>query len=261
VQGSNNVPLPGQLTSTFTTVAPSDNTPPVVSSSNPANGATGFNPRAPISVTFNEAMDPSTINSSTFSVSGVCGRVTYDSGTRTASFQPVTSDTNGTRDTLLANNFDFAATVSTGAKDLAGNALASPYTAAFKTEAGGSGPFTLNGVIYSGTTCNSGIHVHLAFVQSGSTLTYSGACPQANECYMYPLNQAAADAIGPASPGLVQTRVTSGTGTINGSDLIFNFTLENGRTFTLKATVTANNLMSGMVSGATLSPIAVEIRN
>jgi hypothetical protein len=261
VQGSNNVALPSQVASTFTTIAAPDTTPPGISSSNPANGATNFNVRSPISVTFSEAMDPATITTSTFSLTGVCGRVSYDAGTRTATFQPSTTDTNGTRDTLIANNFDYTARVSGSVKDLAGNAMGSDVNIGFKTEAGPSGPFTLNGQIYSGTTCNSQIHVHLAFVQSGSTLTYSGACPEANECYMYPLNQAGLDAIGPNSPGLVYSRVMSGSGTINGSDLIFNFTLENGRQFTLKATVTTNNRMTGMVSGATLSPIAVEIRN
>jgi hypothetical protein len=56
----------------------------------PADGATGVATNSVITITFDEAMDASTINVGTFTVSkggsAVAGSVTYDPGTRTATF-------------------------------------------------------------------------------------------------------------------------------------------------------------------------------
>jgi hypothetical protein len=106
-----------------------DTTPPQMSSTSPANGATGVATNSAISITFNEAMDPSTITTSTLMVTGpgevpVPGTVTY-SGT-TAVFHPTSA---------LAPDTEYAATITTGAKDLAGNSLVSDYTWTFTTGA------------------------------------------------------------------------------------------------------------------------------
>ena len=77
------------------------------------------------SATFNETMDSSTITTDTFLVSGssnIAGTVAY-SGT-TASFTPTTA---------LDYNKTYTATITTGAKDLAGNALEADYTWSFTT--------------------------------------------------------------------------------------------------------------------------------
>lgn len=104
---------------TFTTGSTSDTTPPTVTSTNPANAATGVAINTSINATFSEAMDPSTINTGTFTVAGpgvtpVTGTVTYNPISRVATFTPASN---------LAINSTFTARVTTGARDLAGNAL------------------------------------------------------------------------------------------------------------------------------------------
>ena len=98
-----------------TAVAP-DTTRPTVSSTTPANAATGVPFNQTITATFSEAMDPLTINQTTFTlrdgITPVPGNVTY-TGT-TATFTPSSN---------LAFDTEFTATITTGAEDLAGNAL------------------------------------------------------------------------------------------------------------------------------------------
>src|SRR5207237_10439060 len=52
---------------TFTTIVP-DTTPPTVASTSPANGATGVAINSPITATFSEAIQSSTVSSTTFTV-------------------------------------------------------------------------------------------------------------------------------------------------------------------------------------------------
>ncbi len=102
---------------------PADTTPPAVTSTSPANGATGVAVNATISATFSEVMDASTITTATFTVSGVAGTVAYSE--TTATFTPSGN---------LANNTTYTATITTGAKDAAGNPLANNYTWSFTTQ-------------------------------------------------------------------------------------------------------------------------------
>ena len=111
----------------FTTgLAPADATPPTVISTDPANASIGVVISKVISANFSEAMNPTTINTSTFLLSQgttpIAGTVTY-SGT-TASFSP---------NSLLTPNTLYTATITTGAKDLAGNGLVSNYVFSFTT--------------------------------------------------------------------------------------------------------------------------------
>src|SRR2546426_141338 len=99
---------------------PADTTRPTVSSTDPANAATGVAINKKIAATFSESMDPSTISTTTFTLhqgaTAVAGTVTYV-GT-TATFTPPSN---------LAASTIYTATITTGAKDLAGNALASNF--------------------------------------------------------------------------------------------------------------------------------------
>jgi hypothetical protein len=97
---------------------PPDTTPPTLSATQPANAAISVATNGRLTVTFSEVMDPSTINTNTFTLVGpgvtpVPGTVTYVGTTGT--FKP---------DSDLAPNTLFTATITTGVKDLAGNALA-----------------------------------------------------------------------------------------------------------------------------------------
>ncbi|MFN0083553.1 MAG: Ig-like domain-containing protein, partial [Ferruginibacter sp.] len=119
--------LVNNYTWSFTTgLAPADVIPPTVISTDPANASIGVVISKVISANFSEAMNPTTINTSTFSLSQgttlIAGTVTY-SGT-TASFTPTA---------LLIPNTVYTATITTGAKDLAGNGLVSNYVFSFTT--------------------------------------------------------------------------------------------------------------------------------
>jgi hypothetical protein len=81
-----------------------------------------------IAATFSTAMDPSSITASTFTVqqgsTAVGGTVSYSGST--ATFTPASN---------LATGAGFTATISTGARDLAGSALATAYSWSFVTGA------------------------------------------------------------------------------------------------------------------------------
>lgn len=109
-----------------------DTTPPTVSAVTPISGATSVDPGTVITATFSEAMQAATISTSTFSVSGgVTGTVSYDPATWKATFTPSAP---------LANGTNYTATVSTGAKDMAGNAMASAKSWTFTTLAATTPP-------------------------------------------------------------------------------------------------------------------------
>ena len=113
---------------TFTTGALPDVTAPTVSSTVPLSNATGAPIGNALTATFSEAMDPTTITVANFSlkqgVTPVAGTVLYAGLTGT--FRPLVN---------LAANTVYTATVTTGAKDLAGNPVAAPYVWSFTTGA------------------------------------------------------------------------------------------------------------------------------
>jgi hypothetical protein len=139
------------------TVQPTlDTVAPTVSSTNPGNGAVGV---AVISATFSEAMSASTITTANFTVVGpgasaVPGTVAYNASAEVATFTPTNA---------LALNSGFTATITTGVKDAAGNALAASHVWSFTTLAspaaqgavalGGAGAFA---VLAGSTVTNTG---------------------------------------------------------------------------------------------------------
>jgi len=104
-----------------------DTTPPTVASITPTANATGVAVSTTVSATFSEAMNASTITTSSFTLGGVSGSVSYDSGSYTATFTPSSN---------LALNTTYTATLSTAITDVAGNPLASAYSWSFTTGAG-----------------------------------------------------------------------------------------------------------------------------
>jgi len=106
-----------------------DTTPPAVSATSPANNATGFAVNAAITATFDENMTANTLSITTFTLkdasnNSVTGTVGYSGAT--ATFTPTGN---------LANTTSYTATITTGAKDAAGNALATNYVWTFTTAA------------------------------------------------------------------------------------------------------------------------------
>ncbi|MGH8610626.1 MAG: DUF4082 domain-containing protein [Gammaproteobacteria bacterium] len=124
--------LAASQTWSFTIAAAADTTPPTVTSTTPANGATGVNTGTTVTATFSEAMDPATVNTSTFELRDgastlVPATVTYSANTATL-----------TPSSALANGVTHTATVKGGAtdprvKDVAGNALVANATWSFTT--------------------------------------------------------------------------------------------------------------------------------
>ena len=116
----------------FTTAANGCNPPPTVVSVTPANGATGVCSLAVITATFSEAMNVSSINSTTFTLSpGVTGTITHDVSNTIFTFTPSSA---------LAINTVFTATITTGAQDTFGNSLATDFVWSFRTAANGCNP-------------------------------------------------------------------------------------------------------------------------
>ena len=106
------------------TVDTVDTTAPSVTSTSPVADATDVAVDTVIAATFNEAMDASTITTSSFAVDSVSGSVSYNSGTYTATFTPSAD---------LSYSTTYAATLSTTITDAAGNPLASAYSWSFTT--------------------------------------------------------------------------------------------------------------------------------
>lgn len=122
---------PATYTWTVDTVAPT------VGSPSPADGATRISVTSPVTVTFSEAMDPATITTSTFRLdNGTTGTVSYNPATKVATFSAVPR---------LKYATTYTATVTAGAKDLAGNPLAAPLTWTFDTDP--DGDINLDGVV------------------------------------------------------------------------------------------------------------------
>ncbi len=110
-----------------TTIGP-DIVPPTVASVSPINNALNVNVNNNITVTFNEAIDQTTVNNTTVSINGVSAVVSYDEISRTATINP---------NSPLNYSTNYNATVlsgNSGIKDLAGNALVNDFNWTFTTQ-------------------------------------------------------------------------------------------------------------------------------
>jgi len=112
----------------FTTGAgtTADITAPAILSTNPANSAVNIAVNATVGITFSEAMNASTISTSTITLkqgaTTIAGTVSYTGNT--ATFTPSA--------VFIAGSI-YTVTITTGAKDLAGNALAANTVFSFTT--------------------------------------------------------------------------------------------------------------------------------
>ena len=139
---------------TFTTASAivTDVTPPTVLSSTPVPNATTVAINVAPAAVFSEAMNSTTITSSTFTLkqgtASVAGTVTYSGNT--AKFAPAA---------VLAGNTVYTATITTGVKDAAGNALAANYSWSFTTIASVAGLSFASDVVPVLNLCNT-CHTH-----------------------------------------------------------------------------------------------------
>ncbi|MGP0021453.1 MAG: ice-binding family protein [Candidatus Sulfotelmatobacter sp.] len=99
-----------------------------------------------IAVVFSQAMDPASINSSTFLIAGMTGTVTYDATNKIGGFIPSPD---------FAPNTMYNASITVGAKDASGTPLASPYAFSFTTRATSdtSAPYVIAVNLVAGATC------------------------------------------------------------------------------------------------------------
>ena len=156
-------PLAANFVWTFTTVPP-----PTVVSTVPANLAIGVAESTTVTATFSVPMDATTITASTFTLTGpgataVTGAVSYAGNT--ATFTPAA---------LLAGSTLYTATITTGAKDPTGNALAANHVWTFTTAAT---PAVTSTVPANGATnvpLNQKITATFNTPMSASTITAAG---------------------------------------------------------------------------------------
>jgi hypothetical protein len=156
--------------------------PPTVTLTTPADGNVAICPSsATVSATFSKAMNPATISTSTFKLSGpngtnVAGAVLYTSSTSVATFVPSTS---------LAPSTKFTATITTGVADVFGNMMASDFVWTFTTSPSCALAAPTVTVVtppdQNVTTCPESVNVSAAFSKAmnpatinGSTFTLSG---------------------------------------------------------------------------------------
>ncbi|MGA2281191.1 MAG: Ig-like domain-containing protein [Verrucomicrobiota bacterium] len=114
----------------FTTSASTDATRPTVIAILPADNTTGVPINSQLAAIFSKAMNPATITTANFTLTGpggtVTGTVAYVAASRIATFTPASN---------LAPGTTYTNTITTGATDLAGNALATNFVWSFTTGA------------------------------------------------------------------------------------------------------------------------------
>jgi methionine-rich copper-binding protein CopC len=253
------------FSSSFATgAAPADVTPPSIVSITPANRSNNAGANAAVRIQFSEPIDFSTVSSSSFVVKEyltfpeVPGTRTYEAGTNTIVFTPSTS---------YVDNKGYNVIVTTGVKDLAGNALSSQFESCFNIAAGNGTPISMSGFWAGNISCLE-VHFHLPMVEDGSGNLSLGPCVE-NFCTSYGVSPAGVQRLGGDScppsninPGFVYCAldVVSLTGTHSGNNVSFTWTMANGLTFNFtgvfaESSHTTRKFLNGVTSGATMPAV------
>lgn len=133
-------PLDEAVVWSFTTEPVPDTLPPEVAATTPAAGGTDVSVDSQILITFSEPMAPDTVTPSTILLSSSSGAVagTVSCNGTNATFTPSAP---------LFFDHEYTATVTTGATDLAGNALSAEYAFSFTTSPAGPGDMIVQEVV------------------------------------------------------------------------------------------------------------------
>src|SRR4029079_11722454 len=135
VKASDGTPLSSAVNWTFTTQSPQV---PQVTSTVPADGATGVSTGVSPRATFSRSLDPTTVTTSSFTLTGPSGAVpasvSYDDTTRTATLTPTAA---------LATSTTYTARLDTSITAFDGVHLANPVTWTFTAAAAASAPPTV----------------------------------------------------------------------------------------------------------------------
>ena len=116
------------LFTNFTTGAPAAAVPPAVIAATPADQATNVGPDAVVTLTFNEALNPNTVNGGTFTL--------YNGESSLNPSIAISPDNHiVTLTTTLPYSTPITVSVSTGVQDVNGDAMAAPFRETFTTTA------------------------------------------------------------------------------------------------------------------------------
>ncbi len=134
VKDTTGTPMAASYSSSFVTSALTS--PPVVVAFTPANGASGVSTTSTITATFSKAIDPTTLNGSTFQLLNssntvLPGSITYNSSTFTATLQPSAALAAASSYTVVVRG----GSVDPRVKDTSGTALAANVSWVFTTSA------------------------------------------------------------------------------------------------------------------------------
>lgn len=204
-----------------------DTTPPTVTAESPTAGATSVSADTTVTATFSEAVDPTTVTDTSFTLTDpglapVSATVTYDAVSHVATLAPSSN---------LSPGVTYTATVS-GVNDTAGNAMVGPTIWSFTTVS--SAGITNLGQIANASSSTSGLTL---------SMTTTSAVPAGSRIVL---------GIGYAGASTITAQVTDSAGdawtvdkrTANGST---------GTTSAIASTRTAGGLVSGATITLTLS--------
>ena len=133
VNASNVVGTPSDIASATTATGP-DTTPPTVSSTTPANNATGIAVNTKVTIVFSEPMQSSTVTWQNISFRNTATNTSVDRAVGLAS-DNITCTV--TPNAALTAGTQYTVTVLTGVKDLAGNSMSTAYAFSFTTASSG----------------------------------------------------------------------------------------------------------------------------
>jgi hypothetical protein len=187
-------------------------TPPTVTSVTPPSGSAVVCPNTPvITATFSKAMNALTINTATFTLAdpsgaSVPGTVSLDSAGLVATFTPMNA---------LAVKTTFTATITTGAHDTFGNALAINFTWTFTTSPFNPCPPPV-AAVQLGAACGYGVLGHTTVTNTGLT-TVKGVPPATADLGVSPGSAVTGFAIAPANTFVGPGTNTAGPGIVTGT--------------------------------------------
>jgi methionine-rich copper-binding protein CopC len=174
--------VPTSQSWTMKTVAPAtpaDTTPPTVTASDPGGIGIAVDPPAPIKIYFSESMRPDTVAAAFSTTPASTGTFYWTDNTYTVvEYLP-----DGPWPYAINSAHNISFTVSTAAKDVAGNAMASAYTNSFRTMVLGQATMTFElngntGYVYDSVPPNGSTQVNTGdAIGVGSwSFTFSPAC-------------------------------------------------------------------------------------
>ena len=184
---------------------------PIVSSTNPTNGATNIDKTTIVSITFNESMDKTATNGAVSINPGSISSPVWSNGDKTVTFS-----------TTLTNGTTYTVTVSTSARDIAGNPMASVYTFSFTTKTGGGSGDTTPPTVLSTNPQNNAKDVDKT---TKVTITFSEA-----------MGKTATESSVTVSPGTITNKTWS-----DDASLILTIDITDGQTYTVTVSTGAKD--------------------